>query len=77
MGEQPGAADLTRWLVANDISAHALGLELQVDPQRIRELAAGHVTRVSVELAAKIEDRTGIGMRRWIPTAKKRAAKGG
>lgn len=73
--EQPGAAALTRWLLANDMSAHALGLELGIDPQTIRDMASGKTMHVRVTIAAKIEDRTGIKMRAWVPMVSERKAR--
>lgn len=66
----PGIDTLTRWLAAHDKSYYVFALQIGWDPPAIRKLLDGKVARVSVELAAKIEDATEgvVPIRSWIPT---------
>lgn len=63
----PGCESLKRWLKVNGKTPHSLGLEIGVDPRRIRALVNGRMDRVDTRLARAIEDVTqgAVPMQDW------------
>jgi plasmid maintenance system antidote protein VapI len=61
-----GPEDFTRWLEDNGFNPNSFGRKHGMDDVTVRELARGERVRITVELAAKIEDITGIPMRAWV-----------
>ena len=61
-----GPSLLLAWIDDHGTSLHALALSIDEDPNTLVRLVEGKTKRIRLELAAKIERRTGIKMKEWV-----------